>query len=254
VVHLDELQEKYGAKGFTVLAVTNESRALVDAFVTKNSAKHPIVIEASDSAGAFGIKGYPSPFLIGPDGKILVAGQPSDQDIEAALEKVRLLPEVPKKLEPIKASIEKERFADARLKLDKALLDPAITAEEKDAGEKLREWLDWYVQGTIDGAKAMAAKGDFYEASVALEDACKTLKGMPAAAEAASLLKEMLADKKSKDEITAGERLAKAKEKAKDLDAKKAILLFKPIASKYEETKAGAKAKAIIEELEKKKD
>jgi hypothetical protein len=252
VVHLDELHEKYKAQGFTVLAVTNEARSAVDAFIAKTSAKHPIVVESSDSAESFQITGYPSAFLIGADGRIAVAGHPSAADIEEALTKARVLPEAPKKLEPVRTAIEKSKFADATAKVTKALLDPSLTPEEKDVGEKLRDWIDWYVKGTLDGAKAMCEKGDFYEASVAYEDAAKELKGLPAAAEATASLKALLAVPKQKEEVTAGERLAKAKVKAKEEDdPKKAILLFKPIASKYEDTKAGAKAKEIIEALEK---
>jgi hypothetical protein len=255
VVHLDELQEKYGAKGLTVLAVTDEARSAVDAFVSKHSAKHGIVIEESDSKSLYETRGFPSSFLIGPDGLVLWTGHPGnleDKTIEEALTKVRLMPEIPKKLEPVRGALDKAKYADAAAKVAKALADPALAAEDKTAAEQLRDWIDWYAKTPLEIAKAQIEKGDVYEASLGLADAVKSFKGLPTSAEAAAMLKAIQADPKQKDEVTAGERLAKARAKAKEEDdPKKAIQLFKPIASKYESTKAGAKAKAIIEELEK---
>jgi hypothetical protein len=254
VVHLDELQEKYGAQGLTVLAVTNEARSAVDEFVSKTSAKHAIVIESTDSADLYEIRGYPSSFLIGPDGRILSVGNPGNDVIEEALKNVRLMPpEIPKKLEPIRAAMEKGKFPDAAGKVAKALLDPALAPEDKAVAEQLRDWIDWFSRTPIETAKSQMEAGDFYEASVGLAEAVKAFKGMPASADAAAMLKGIQADAKQKEEVAAGERLAKARAKAKEEDdPKKAIQLFKPIASKYESTKAGAKAKTIIEELEKK--
>ena len=90
------MQEKYKAKGFTVIALTNEGRDLVDTFVENTGAKHPIVIEEGDSGEKFDIKGYPTAFLISPKGKLITQGRPTDAQIEEALKDARLAPELPR--------------------------------------------------------------------------------------------------------------------------------------------------------------
>ncbi len=65
-------------------------------------------------------------------------------------------------------------------------------------------------------------------------------------------LKALLADKSKKDEVTAAKRLieARAKVKDKDLKPKEALPLYRAIASKYEDTRAGKRAKKLADELE----
>lgn len=248
------MQEKYGVKGLKVLAITDEARGVVDAFVEKTTAKHGIVIEESNSADAFGIRGFPSSFLIGPDGKILTAGHPSEADIEKALELVRLPPELPPALSSIAPSVKKEKWCEARAKTAKLLEGATLASDDdKKAANDLIAWIDWLAQSAVDSAKAEGERGNWYEASLALEQAAEDLKGLPAAATAELELKAILADKAKKDEVTAGKRFAQAREKEreKDMKPKEALALYKPIASKYENTKAGKRAAKLVAEYEK---
>lgn len=253
-MHLDELQEKYGAKGLKVLAITNEGRDLVDKFIEETGAKaHGIVIEEGDSANAFEIKGFPTAYLIAPDGKIVAAGHPSEAQIEAALASVRLAPELPPALKSLDAPLKKEKYAEARGKLQKLIEGGTLpTDDDKKAATDLLAWIDWMAQSGLDQAKALGEKGSWYEASLALEETAKTFKGLPQAVEADTQLKAMLADKAKKDEITAMKRLidARAKVKEQDLKPKEALPLYRAIAKKYEDTKAGRTAKKLADELE----
>lgn len=253
-MHLDELQEKYGAKGLKVLAITNEGRSLVDKFVDETGAKsHGIVIEAGDSAQAFGIKGYPTSYLIAADGTIAAAGHPGEAQIEAALERVRLPPALPKALQSFEPALKKEKFAEVRGKVAKLVEAGALTADEdKTAAEELLKWIDWLAQSGLDGAKSAGEKGNWHEAAKLLEDTAKVFKGLPQALEADAQLKALMADKAKKDEVVAWKKLeeAKAKQKEKDLKAKEALPLFKSIATKYENTKAGKQAEQIARRLE----
>lgn len=248
------MQEKYGAKGLQVIAITNEARGLVDKFIEETGAKsHGIVIEGTDSAAAFEIKGFPTAYLIGPNGKILAAGHPSESQIESALQQVRLAPALPAALKTFEPALKKEKFAEVRGKVAKLVEAGTLTADEdKQAADELLKWIDWLAQSGIDAAKAEGEKGNWYEASALLEDTIKVFKGLPQAVEADAQLKAILADKSKKDEITAWKKLedAKAKQREKELKAKEALPLFKSIASKYENTKAGKQAAKIVERLE----
>jgi hypothetical protein len=80
---LIEMQQKYEAKGFTVLGVAmdDEGRSVVAPFVEKehfdldhgqSQMNYPIVIGNDAAADKFGgLLGYPTSLLIGRDGQIL---------------------------------------------------------------------------------------------------------------------------------------------------------------------------------------
>jgi len=251
-VHLDKLQETYGAKGFTVLALTNEARALVDTFVENQGAKHPIVIEEGDSAQTFDIKGYPTAYLIGANGKI-IAQNPNESQIEEALKSVRLRPELPKALKIFEPALKKDKYAEVRGKVVKLLAGTTLAEEDRAVADELVKWIDGLADGSLETAKTAGDKGDWAAAAQALKDAAKTFKGMPQALAADTQLKALLADKSKKDEVTAAERLvdAKAKHRDKEMKPKEALPLYKAIVSKYGETKAGKAAAKIVDELEK---
>jgi len=97
---LIEMQQKYAAKGFTILGVSmdEEGKAAVVPFLAKerfnvNGQKlpmnYPIVIGNDDVADKFGgLLGYPTSFLISKDGKIVkkVQGLVSYEELSQAIE------------------------------------------------------------------------------------------------------------------------------------------------------------------------
>ena len=251
-MHLDELQAKYQGKGFTVVALTNEERGLVDSFVEAQGAKHPIVIEETDSAQTFDIKGFPTAFLVGPNGRILTQN-PSEAQIEQALASVRLRPELPKALKVFEPLIKKDKFAEVRAKVVKLLAGTTLSEEDRTAADELVKWIDGLADGSLENGKVLSEKKDWAGAAAAYKDASKAFKGMPQATEADNQLKAILADPAKKDEVTAYEKLmdAKAKQRDKEMKPKEALPLFKAIFSKYPNTKAGKAAQKIIEELQK---
>ncbi len=97
---LIEMQQKYGAKGFTVLgiAMDDEGRSVVAPWVqkerfdvngTKSQMNYPIVIGNDAAADKFGgLFGYPTSVLIGRDGKQIkrVTGLISYDEISKTIE------------------------------------------------------------------------------------------------------------------------------------------------------------------------
>jgi hypothetical protein len=248
VGHLNELQEKYGSQGLTVISITNEPRGLVDKYVEETGATHPVVIESTDSSSSWGITGFPSSFLVGPDGKIAYAGHPSsvtNDMIEELLKDARLFPEVPKSLKGVVKKLEKDDFKSAISMLDKFLAKETISDEEKASATELKEWIDWRHTSAMEGAAASIEKGDYYRAAKAYEDLAKVFKGTDIGSQADDALKELLSDKDRKREVSAGEQLAKAKAKAADMSAKKAVKLFESLAKKYDGTVAGEEARRL---------
>lgn len=97
---LIEMQQKYGAKGFTVLGVAmdDEGRSVVAPFVQKeefdvdggqSKMNYPIVIGNDAAADKFGgLLGYPTSVLLSRDGKILkrITGLISYSEISKTIE------------------------------------------------------------------------------------------------------------------------------------------------------------------------
>jgi peroxiredoxin len=249
--HLTELHEKYGAKGLRVIGITNEGRTLVDKFVEKHSSKHMVVVESTNSSASYAAQGVPSAWLIGADGRILVKGLANEAQIEEALQKVRLAPTLPKALDPLSASIKKEKLGEVRVKVAKMLEGTTLSETDRKSAEDLLGWLDWQAQSALDDAKADGEKGDWYEASLTLERAKRCFAGVQAATDATEQLKAIQADKTKKDAVAAGKKLQATLDlqREKGLSPKEAIPLFKQIASKYEGTPAGKRAAAVVAEL-----
>jgi len=240
------MQEKYSAKGLTVVAITNEPRGLVDKFIEETGATHPVVIESSDSASTWGISGFPTSFVIAPDGTIAYVGSPSgvtDSLIEELLKDARLFPEVPKSLSGVVKELKKDKFKSAIAKLEKFMASEGNSEEETAAAVELQEWIDWKATSGMDGAQASTEKGDFYRAATTYEDLARLFKGTEVADEAEAALEELLADKDRKREVNAGEALAKAKVRASDMSVKKAVKVFEAVAKKYDGTRAGEEAR-----------
>ena len=58
--HLDKLAEEKAEKGLSVIAITRQGRAAVDAFIEETGAKHTIIIEGGDSMRSYGSRSWPT--------------------------------------------------------------------------------------------------------------------------------------------------------------------------------------------------
>jgi cytochrome c biogenesis protein CcmG, thiol:disulfide interchange protein DsbE len=72
---MNELQSKYRAQGFEIVAVNLDAkRADADKFLAEVPAQFTVAFDAKgDSARRFEVKGMPSSYLIGRDGKVIAA-------------------------------------------------------------------------------------------------------------------------------------------------------------------------------------
>ena len=253
--HLDKLAEDMAAKGLSVIAVTKQSRAAVDTFLEETGAKHPIVIEKTDSMRNYGSSSYPTSFLIGTNGRILWRGHPgnlSDSTLEEQLAGAKILPDFPKELAAARKFLEKDKYAEAQKKVAKVLEEAKLEGEDKAAAESIAAWFVWYADSTLEGAAKDTAAGNVYGAFLAYEHIADAYKGAEVGTRAKDLAKQLEADKDHKNEIKAGEKLAKIKAELGDLTPKKAIKALEPLtAKKYAETKAGKEAAELIAQYEK---
>lgn len=119
VPHLNELQEKYGARGLSVLAVTTESAKKTLPWIEKNAVEYAWGRDTSGELHRlFQIRSIPSAALIDAFGTVLWTGDPRrlrDETIESALTGVLPRPvwEWPEDARPLARLLEKGEFATA---------------------------------------------------------------------------------------------------------------------------------------------
>lgn len=254
VAKLDELLEKNADRGLVVLAVTNEDRKAVDEFVAKWKPKHGIVIESGDSSKTYGLlRGYPTAFVIGADGKIAWTGNWADQaamKIDLILPKAKRSPKLPARLTAVRDAAEAGRYMEARSALDAEMKAGTIAGEEKKAVDTMIAWIDAELERQLLDAAKAADDGKLYESAVELERLAKECAGLDVGKRAADGVKQLLSDPARKREVDAGRQLAAAIEGAKSLAPKKAIALYKAVVTKWKDTKAAKQAAELVTAIE----
>jgi hypothetical protein len=254
VVHLNSLQEKYAEKGLTVLAVSKQDAGSIRTFNEEQQAKYPTVAEKSDSMRSYGRSSYPSAFLLAANGRVLWVGHPGelpDSTIEDALANTKILPPWPEALDGSHKAFQKDKYDEAFSKVEKAIADGALPEEDKAAAEQIRDWFVWYGEISLEGAAKQVEGGRAYEASLAYKDLIAQYKKHELGIRAKTALDELMADPDRKNEVKAGEKLAKILEEIREEKPEKALLKLKPmLGKKYEETAAGKRAAEIAKQLE----
>jgi hypothetical protein len=90
------LNEKYKEKGLVIIFVAYEDKAKMEAYARQYNIDWPIAIEPTRTAlKAYGVRGYPTSFVVAPDGKIVWKGHPASKELEDII--VKELPNVKKK-------------------------------------------------------------------------------------------------------------------------------------------------------------
>lgn len=85
---MNELQSKYRAQGLEVVAINLDAkRTDADAFLVEVPARFTLAFDAKgESAKRFGVKGMPSSYLIGRDGRLLLSHKGFKDDDRKELE------------------------------------------------------------------------------------------------------------------------------------------------------------------------
>ena len=148
--HLNELQEEFGDKGLTVIAVTDEGKGQTETWIEDNGAEYPYAYYKGSSLPRFaGVSGIPAAILVNPEGTVVWKGHPSGINsslIETHLDGAMPFPlfEFPKHASKVKKAL----LAD---KLAKALEE---AQELVNDGEPEAERILAAVQGKIESARA----------------------------------------------------------------------------------------------------
>lgn len=257
--HLNELKEKYESKGLLVMATSKEDKGKIEGWAKDKGAKFAFFVDdGGATTTAYGVTGYPSSVILGPDGKVIWKGHPSslsEKLVEQALEKVvlRFGYEFPKAFAKVKAKIDKKDFAGALDALTAAeAVDGAEGAEGADAevAAKIRADLVGYAEDVKKMALSDAEGGDYLTAEATLKELAKQYKGSEPGKAIDALLKEWKSDSTVKKEIKAGKMMLKGKAMEKAMNFRAALGIYMSVAKKYKGTKTAAVAEAKAEKIQ----
>ena len=225
---MQELQEEFGPKGLVVVALSDEEPEKVEKYVDEMGLSIRVAAQ-SKAAGAYEIKGYPSTFLLSPDGEVVWEGHPSSLSsgkVKEALKGAKPTPkgagfmafsptgEYPKALKSAISAAESGKLGKAISAARKVALNDKLGADVREAGEALATELTGYVELLTGQIEAYLSNKNVMPAIVAYEAMAKELKGLDAGKSISDRLREIEKDDDLQNELAGAEALARANELA----------------------------------------
>jgi hypothetical protein len=231
--------------------------AIQKVFVDQLGAKYPIVKVAEKDVAPYGLKFFPSVYVIDPDGNVFSVPDdrmPSEQQIEELLKRVTLSPKMPDdpRYDPLRALWKKGEFVKVKEFLDKNLAAPNLDAGMKEVFTQQREQLDKRQTSAMTRVTSLGAGPDYADAEDQLEKIEKQWKGLEPAAAAAKEKARFATDATIKKELTAGRALQKLLgqfDVGKSAQRKKLAEALNAFRKKHEGTHAAKQAEAKMNAL-----
>lgn len=250
--HLNELKEKYASKGLLVMAASKEDKGKIEGWAKDKGATFAFFVDdGGATTNAYGVTGYPSSVILGPDGKVQWQGHPSsltDQIVEKALENVilRFGYPFPKEFAKVKGKIDKKDFAGALTALD--AIDAAKEADA-EVSATIRADIEGYAADVKKMALSDGESGDYLAAEATLKELGKQYKGTDIGQGVDAMLKEWKGDATIKNEIKAGQLMVKAKTMERAFAFGAAAGIYAAVTKKYKGTKTAESAKAKLDQI-----
>jgi hypothetical protein len=236
----------------TVVGVSDEDEAKIEAYVQAKKPKYPIV-RAADAMDKFGGKFYPSYFTIGSDGVILTVPDdrmPDEKLLEESLAKVVLFADLPKT--PFFDAIRKDWLASRFGKVAKQLATTSQDPTQQEAIGKLKAKLDGMVASELEAIDKLAPAEDPWAAVSKLETTARRFEGVEVAAKARAKLDALNKDPSLQKEIVAGRSLDKLRasfDLSKSSGKRGLAKALEPFVKRHKGTKAAVEAHALIDSL-----
>ena len=231
-----------GEDGLVVVGVSDEGMGLIEKHIGRVGMEFPVARIKPEVDRWYGVTGFPSAALVGADGRVKWMGHPGTLEhrvIQEALDECWFVPEIPGDDHgAINKELARRDYGKAHALASKEEENP-LAVKTREAIEKLCEemWSEAEASRAEDPARAYAMCDEIRE----------LFDGLPRADEAKALQKELTSDKAAKREISADQMLRKAEAVAAKGDFEKAASKYRAILRKYEDTKAGAEAKAFFD-------
>lgn len=259
VVHLNELNDKYFAKGLRIVAISDEPVGTIKSkLIEAKGAKYWVGSDPERTTFrqcADGSVGIPHAYLVDASGNVVSDGFPSDQQIEDLLKDTydpALGRDLCPQLKAAQKSYEKGDIGAAWAAAGKLTESPDATAaaDARFLQERAQSYADWVRKGV----EADVAAKDYVSAIGGIQRLSRNFAGMEAASWAAEQEKTLNADPAVSSELTAWKLLEKAQAAEQKAEGKEKKLgpaksQYKAIAKKYPGTRAAKMAEEALKRL-----
>lgn len=251
VPHLNELQAKYGARGFSIVAVTSETAKKTEPWVKKFEVGYAYGYDPERRLQQlFQFQGIPFGALIDPQGNVVWTGHPmrlTDAEIEKALAGALTRPlwEWPESARPLAEALKGGEYARA-LELARGL-PPAD-------GLDYAAFVQGRIQPQIERFKSLVAEQDYPRAMQLGEHLEKGLGTAPEGAEVVERMKALRADPEIMKLVAGTARMTELETRATRLrNAEEAVALRADVAAFVKEQAGGKlerRAQSLLEALD----
>ena len=243
------MQEKFGPKGLSILAVTDEGAGDTEKWVRNKGAQYAYAYDKGGKlARHFGVQGIPHAVLVDATGTVVWKGHPGALE-ERTLEQA-LTGALAKPLYDWSAAAAGAKSAFVKHNY-KAALEQAGKLGEGDGGPEIVKAIQAVVSANVESMKAAHEKGDFLGARSRATELSKDLVGLPELATATQMLADIAANKDAASVIKGQEKVAKFRSgklsKRKEVQA--AMESLQKLAKEYSGTYAEKEANELIREL-----
>ncbi len=233
-----------------VVGVTNESKSLVEKAVSKNRMKFPVAMVKTPEESAYGIRGFPSSYLLDVDGTILWKGHPGAFEssygraqLEQDLKRTSVVPPAPEGREKaLSKYVDKGDFGRAY-----QAATGVLSKEPEDEPLKMFvKSIEDIVEARNREAKLAEDDGAYAKALALYTGLSNQFAGVPGAEEAGTFAKELASNKEAKDDLAAAKKWDSAMASWRKGDFDKALKSVSSIARKYEDTATGERAMDML--------
>jgi hypothetical protein len=225
--------------------VTDEGWALVEKVVEGKGMRYPVARIKATVDRTYGVSGFPSAALVGPDGRVVWKGHPGslpEGTIREALEGALYVAPLGEDFGKIDKLLAKREYGEAWEEIVDELEDApeheALLAA-RDRIVALADRLAARAAAAVEAGRPGPAWADY----VALEE---RFEGLPQAEAAEDARKALEKDKATTEAVDAWEDLLKADEVQAEGDFEKAAKRYERIVKKYEGTEAAQRAQEFL--------
>jgi hypothetical protein len=226
--------------------VTNESESEVKRHAQKYGMEFPIAMTKGEALErAFGIRGFPSAYLIDARGRVAWADHPAsleDADIEKLLAgQTFVAPLADERHAKINAALEKRAFGQAH-----GLIEKALAQNPGDAAlQRALDSIEASAKALEEDARKASDAGHFGYADALYAEVVELFDGLPAAATAEAARKAIHENADAKHELEAYELLVEGRAALAAGDENKARSKL-GLAAKHADTPSGREAKDLL--------
>jgi hypothetical protein len=227
--------------------VSNEPSGLIEKHIEAKGIAYPIAkLKGEDADRIYGIKGFPSGYLVDPSGRVIWQGHPgnlSASEIEKALESAAFVaPLAGDDLKKLNKLIAEQDFGTALGEIDKGLAANGDDATLKGA----QEAIEGLLKRKLEAAAKAIEEQDFGVALMTYEEVDRLFAGHMASKDAKDKAKELEKNPEAKNELAAWKKMVKGDQAQLAGDFEKAGKVYAGIVKKYEGTKCAARAQEFL--------